>query len=130
MTEGPRRSGGDRWWVGFLVTVCIAGALTLAAYAEKLPPILAHEDVDKGVHFFVAGLLAFFLDGALARRNVRIAGAGVSLAALVVLVPTAIEELLQRYSPVRESSVWDFAADITGVVLFTWLSRRVGRPVR
>ena len=72
-------------------------------------------------------MVSFFLDGALRRRMIRIAGLAVPLAAVLFLVPAGIEEFLQRYSIHRSSSLGDFAADVAGVAVFVWLSRRVGR---
>ncbi len=128
----PGRMGAARartgWWVGFALAVAIALALSAAAYTERLPAAInAVDQSDKAIHFLVAGLLAFFLDGALARRDIPLAGARLPLGATLVLTPAAIEEFLQRFSTTRESNVWDFAADVAGVALFTWCSRRLGR---
>jgi VanZ family protein len=113
-----------RWWVGFVLIVGIGGALTVVAYLEGLPPQF-DGDVDKVMHFSIAGLLAFFLDGALRRRTAFSAGSvAVPLSALAVLVPSGIEEYLQRYATLRTSSIWDFAADVAGVIVFIPLSRR------
>jgi VanZ family protein len=113
------------WWIGFALAVALALLLSFAAYTERLPSALAAGQSDKVIHLLVAGLLAFFLDGALARRNVVVVGAPVSLAATLVLAPAALEEFLQRFSTTRESNVWDFAADVVGVAFFTWCSRRL-----
>jgi VanZ family protein len=107
--------------------VALALHFTRLAYNEGLPQFLQADHVDKLVHFAFAGALAFFLDGALRRREVRLGRWCVPLAALVVLVPTAIEEFLQRYSIHRTSSIWDFAADVAGVVALIPVSRRIAR---
>jgi len=115
------------WWFGFAALVGIAGVLTVIAYREGLPGIFHRPHVDKVVHFWVAGLLAFFLDGALGRRSVRLGQRPVPLAAILVLVPSGIEEYAQRYAEFRTSSVWDFAADVAGVIVLLRLSRRLAR---
>lgn len=115
----------SRWWAGFLAVGSLAALLTCLAYVEGLPRIFALAGVDKIVHFTLAGLLAFFLDGALQRRAVRRAGStAIPLAAVLVLAPAGLEEFLQRYAVVRTSSFWDFAADVAGVLVFIPLSRR------
>ena len=118
-----------RWWIALAVVVAAAGCLTVLAYREGLPEIFQRiPQSDKIVHFTIGGLLAVFLDGALRQRNaLAIAGFAIPLAALVVLVPAGTEEYLQRYSAHRTSSIWDFAADLLGVVVLLSVSRRVRR---
>lgn len=103
--------------------------LTQRAYREGLPVFLdTIWQADKVLHVATAGLAVFFLDGALARRAAfRVAGLAVPLAAVLLLVPAAIEECLQGLSPLRNSSIGDFAADLVGVALFIPLSRRLAR---
>lgn len=116
-----------RWWTGLLLVAAGAAYMSSLAYAEGLPAIFrVVPQFDKVVHFAVAGLLAFFLDGALGRRTL-FAGSRVAvpLAAVAVLAPAGVEEYLQRYSTHRTSSIWDFAADVAGVVALVALSRRV-----
>jgi VanZ family protein len=115
------------WWAGFFAVVALALHLTRLAYREGLPEVLQTDHVDKVVHFAIAGALAFFLDGALRRRQVLLGRWSVPLAALGVLVPTGIEEFLQRYSVHRTSSIWDFTADVAGVLALIHLSRRLAR---
>ena len=118
-----------RWWAGFVLTIAIALYLTGLAYAGDLPSAFARiPQFDKAVHFTIAGLLAFFLDGALRRRTVfTVSAFPVPLGAVVILVPAGIEEFLQRYATLRTSSFWDFAADLVGVVALVSVSRRVAQ---
>lgn len=115
------------WWTGFLAVVCGAGYLTALAYREGLPSIFATiPQFDKVVHFTTGGLLVFFLDGGLRRRTAfTLDKRAIPLAALIVLVPAGLEEFMQRYSIHRTSSIWDFVADLFGVLLFLPLSRRL-----
>jgi len=115
-----------RWWCGFGAVTAGAGYLSALAYREGLPAIFQLvPQFDKVVHFTTAGLLAFFLDGALRRRTAfSIDGRAISVAALVILVPAGVEEYLQRFSTYRTSSIWDFVADLLGVLVFIPLSRR------
>ena len=122
------RIGAGPWWLGLGATSLFAAVMTLIVYSEGLPaPFTAVPHFDKALHFGISGMLSFFLDGVLRRRMVRVAGIAVPLAAVLFLVPTAIEEFLQRYSIHRTSSLGDFAADVAGVACFLWLSRRIGR---
>lgn len=115
------------WWSGFGAASAMAVSLSALAYREGLPAIFQLvPQFDKVVHFTTAGLLVFFLDGALRRRSAfTIGGRAISVAALVILVPAGIEEYLQRYSVHRTSSIWDFVADLLGALVFLALSRRL-----
>lgn len=118
------RVGMFVWCLGLGVMVLTGGVLSWFAYRggidfEQLPHL------DKVVHFTLCGAVAFFLDGVLRRRAIRIGRLESPLAVPVVLVPAGIEEFLQRLSPHRTSSVGDFIADAAGVAFFVWLSRRV-----
>ena len=117
---------GWGWWTGLAVVTAAALWLTQRAYLHGLPVFLnTIWQSDKALHFVIAGLLAFFLDGALGRRAAFvIARRAVPLAAVLVLVPTAIEECLQALSALRTASFWDYAGDVVGVLVFIPLSRR------
>ena len=120
------RIGPAVWWFGLLGSGLVAAVLSLVSYSEGLPfDQVPH--LDKAVHFGLGGALAFFLDGVLRRRMVRVGPLAAPLAALMVLVPAGIEEFLQRYAINRTSSLGDFSADVAGVTVFVWLSRRVSR---
>lgn len=116
-----------RWWAGFGVIVVIAAGMSIVSYVEGLPSVFGEGQNDKILHFLLAGLLSFFLDGALARRSVPRLGFAIPLAAVLVLVPVGLEEYLQRYAILRTSSIWDFVADIGGVACFIPLSRRAAK---
>src|SRR5262249_44656737 len=64
-------------------------------------------------HFFFMGALAFFADG-LARHR-TILGAPVRLGPTLVFAVAALDELAQRLSPRRSSSMSDLVADALGV---------------
>jgi VanZ family protein len=115
-----------RWWTGFGITSAVAMTLTFLAYREDLPSWFVTGHQDKLWHFVIAGLLTFFLDGALKRRGVG-PGRRIPLAAVVVLLPAALDEYVQRYATFRTSSLGDFAADAAGAAVFVWLSRRAAQ---
>lgn len=117
------------WWLGFLVVLALGLHLTVRAYREQLPALFAVPGVDKVVHAVMAGALVFFLDGALGQRDLRAGRAWVPLAALLVLAPVGVEEILQRFSITRNSSVLDFLADVAGVVVLCPLSRALARAL-
>ncbi len=125
-TSARPRIGPAVWWLGLIACVLVGASLSIVSYAEGLPFDQVPQ-LDKVVHFGLGGALAFFLDGVLRRRMLRIGPIALPLAAVLVLVPAGIEEFLQRYSVNRTSSFGDYAADVVGVTFFVWLSRRASR---
>lgn len=121
------RIGRPVWWLGLVTSVLVAGGLSIEAYSAGLSLLFDRvPQSDKAFHFGVGGALAFFLDGVLRRRMLRVGSVALPAAAVLLLVPAGIEEYLQRYSINRTPSFADFAADVLGVTFFVWLSRRVG----
>lgn len=95
------------------------------AYLGVLPTgIHAIPHFDLVMHLLLIGGVGFFLDGALDHRPLL--NKWWSLGGTLVLIVAGIEEWAQRFSPRRSSSFSDYAADVMGVVLFVWLSRKVG----
>ncbi|APR75483.1 Hypothetical protein A7982_00829 [Minicystis rosea] len=110
--------------VSFFVYTTVVVLIGAGAYAGVLPTTLSGlPHADLLLHFLFIGGVAFFADGALRHRPLwRRHG---SLGGFAVIVVAGIEEWAQRFSP-RRSSTWsDFTADVLGVILFVWLSRRV-----
>ncbi|HEY3356803.1 MAG TPA: VanZ family protein [Polyangia bacterium] len=111
--------------LGFGLHLALVAALVAGAYLGWLPttlPAVPHADLLG--HAGLIGLLAFFLDGLLGGRPVTRRVPALGLAPALVLLVAGIEELCQLLSPRRTASVLDFAADVAGVVLCTWLARR------
>jgi hypothetical protein len=100
------------WWIAFTVVGAAALWFTWNAYHDEVPDLFrAH---DKVVHFTFAGAFAFTLRRATRRKTLwPIAG---------LLVVFGLEELAQRASIHRTSSILDYAADVLGVVVFTALA--------
>lgn len=111
MADGERTG---KWWLGLGVVATFALVLTAFAYAGRLSSALI--EADKAIHFTVAGLLAFFLHRATAPRSTR------WIIALLAVI--GAEEIAQRLSVNRSSSIFDYAADVAGVVVFVSASRR------
>ena len=111
---------------GFAAHLTLVVLISIGAYTGTLPtslPAIPH--LDKLGHAILIGGLAFFLDGALDHRRLFADHAFPRLAPVVILMVAGIEEYLQRLSPRRTSDLADFAADVVGVCVLTWLSLRV-----
>jgi hypothetical protein len=114
---------------GFAAHLTLVVLISIGAYAGALPTsIAAVPHLDLLGHAILIGGLAFFLDGALEHRGLLRDRAFPRLGPVLVLVAAGIEEYAQRFSPRRDSSWSDYAADVVGVCFFAWLSLRVDGP--
>ncbi|MCL2725484.1 MAG: VanZ family protein [Polyangiaceae bacterium] len=111
--------------LAFVLVVFIALGLSWIAYSEGLAILEVWQGLDKVFHFTLAGALAFCLDGALGRCNLHVGRVRLPLASVLVLVPCAIDEWMQRWSSTRTSSIWDFLADVAGVTIWLGIARRI-----
>lgn len=110
--------------IGLIVQTLFDVACGTCAYLGVLPPQLgAVPHFDLIGHFLFIGGMAFFLDGVLERRPLP--GGFWSLGGGLVIAVAGAEEYLQRFSPLRTSTWSDFIADVLGVALCVWLSRRL-----
>lgn len=117
---------------GLSAVLALVVTASVGAYLSLLPRFLGRiPHFDKVCHFSGYGLLAVFLDGVLSfRAKAEARTSRFPWAGLAVLAVAGLEELAQGLSPVRECSVWDFAADAGGVVLLLGLARLATRPAR
>jgi VanZ family protein len=97
------------------------------AYAGRLPVAgLAVSPWDLVCHAVLIGLMGMLLDGALGfRRLTRGSPGWLRLGPAIVIALAGAEEILQLLSSRRSASVWDFAADVVGVLVLSALARFV-----
>lgn len=120
------------WKIGLTFHACCVVCIAVSAYVGILPTtyrVIPHADVIG--HAVLIGLLAFFLDGMLKFRPLfpdRLTA--LRVAPLVILLIAGLEEVAQRFSPRRTSSLIDFAADAVGVLLASWLAYQLEQRVR
>lgn len=125
----PRRRGIST--LAFRVGLALHGAFVLglgvAAWLGLTPAVFAQVDgLDDGGHFLFVGMVGFFLDGALRFRPLWPGRVGwPRLGPALVIAVAAVEEWAQRFSANRTSSWSDLAADAAGVLLLSWLARRL-----
>jgi len=128
------KKGLERWrwlvWpqIGFVIVV------TQMAYLNYLPfHLLRWQYSDKVLHFFLAGLVTFWLHIWLRGRSTRLLGIPLPLAIVLVFLIALIDEGFQYLSPVRNADLIDLASDLGGMIFFwipshiiVWWSRRNG----
>jgi VanZ family protein len=104
---------------------CIAAAFFMAAMlflgadeAGKIP--LFPAPWDKLAHFLYYGTMAVLLAHGVGRRRLWIP-------LLAVPLVGVLDEWHQLYVPGRESSVFDWMADVVGTGVGVWAARRAGK---
>ena len=128
LASGERRPAARRWLLW--PQLALVAVVTQMAYMGLLPrQLLTWPGVDKVLHFSMFGLAAFWLHQWLTAGAGRSARRwplpGLALLAASVLLPfslAAIEEYLQRLSPLRTFDLTDLASDLAGMLVFAALS--------
>jgi VanZ family protein len=104
------------WTIGFALQLGITVTASVLAYLGIVRlHVAGFPRADFLVHFLCMGALAFFADGLARHRTVF--GTPARLGPALVFAAAAIDELAQRLSPCRSSSVSDLVADALGVTL-------------
>jgi VanZ family protein len=82
---------------------------------------------DKIGHLVLFGLLALFANLATGFRIFCVGTKRVFCGTAAVFVFVTIEELSQHFLPHRTLDIYDYSADMLGILFFSWVSRRVAR---
>ncbi len=113
------------WIFAFWVYLGILIVIIISAYLKILPvkssTIPFYDTIG---HCVLIGLAAFFGHLALNKRRFDIFLISLPLAPILVGVFTFIEECLQKLSPNRTFDLMDLAADLVGIIIFTWLAEK------
>ena len=119
------------WKIGFTLHACCVVLIAVSAYLGILPTtykVIPYADAIG--HAVLIGLLAFFLDGMLKFRPLfPDMLTALRVAPLVILLISGLEEIAQRFSPRRTSSLIDFAADAAGILAASWLAYQLEQRV-
>ena len=120
------------WRVGLnFALVCIVLA-SLLAYTGVIPTrAFSASHADWVGHALGFGTMAFFLDGFLGHRSLfAIRGlTWIKTGPALVLAIAGIDEIAQRLSPIRSSTLGDFVADVIGVSAGAFLAGCLTRYV-
>jgi len=74
---------------------------------------------DKLMHGLIYGVMAFLLNYGLNYKSCKFFGFNMQIGALIVLTFAGLEEISQYLLPSRTCDIFDFVADMVGVVLFS-----------
>lgn len=105
--------------------IALALFATVVAYLNLLPrEWLAWPYSDKVLHFFLFGLIAFWLrlwsptSGSFWKRHLPV---------ILLLTYIITEECFQLFSPYRSFDFFDMGSDLVGVLLFWYLGKQLLR---
>jgi undecaprenyl-diphosphatase len=119
-TEQPRW----RWLLW--PQIAIALIVTQVAYLDILPLYLLRWPLaDKTLHFFLFGMVVFWLNIWFDGRAVQFGRRFLPLAVLIPFTYALLEEGAQFFSPLRSADPLDLLSDLAGMLVFWWLSQRV-----
>ena len=77
---------------------------------------------DKVGHLCLFGFLTLLANFASKFKTFKLGKLNVYWGSVAVLVFVTIEELSQHFMPTRTLDIYDYIADMAGILLFTWLS--------
>lgn len=115
----------QRWVFAFWVYLGILLSISISAYLRIIPVEIAQFPYyDTILHFLLLGIAAFLSHQALRKRKFDILNMPVPLAPLIVFIVCIIDEIIQSFVPYRSADITDLAADILGIIIFTWLAEK------
>ena len=79
---------------------------------------------DKLMHGLLYGVMALLLNYGLNFKSKKIFEFNMQIGAIIVLTFAGLEEITQYWLPSRTCDVFDFVADVVGVVLFSLWSKK------
>ncbi|NOZ91495.1 MAG: trypsin [Epsilonproteobacteria bacterium] len=79
---------------------------------------------DKIMHGLLYGVMALLLNYGLDFKSYKFLGFNMQIGAIVVLTFAGLEEITQYWLPSRTCDVWDFVADVAGVLIFSILGAK------
>nr|WP_281172820.1 VanZ family protein [Cylindrospermum stagnale] len=115
----------QRWIFAFWVYFAILMSISLSAYLRVIPTqIPQFPYFDTVCHFILLGIAAYLSHLALDKRKIQIFNISLPLAPFLVMFFCVLDEIIQLFTPYRSFDLIDLAADLCGVILFTWLAEK------
>ena len=113
------------WIFIFWIYFGILMSISISAYLKIIPvEISQFPYYDTILHFLLLGTAAYLSHLALNKRKIKILNIYLPVAPLIVSFFCVVDEIIQLFVPVRSFDLVELAADLCGVVLFTWLAER------
>jgi VanZ family protein len=115
-----------RYRIALAAQLALVALIDLGAYTGHIPTqIYWIPFYDKIMHFLLVGVFGALLDGALAHRAIVRVPFVPRVGSAITLVLAGAEEYLQRLSPRRNSSWGDLAANYAGILVCSWVLKRI-----
>lgn len=115
-----------RWLLWPQFAIVILG--TEMAYLALIPKgLLFWPYADKLYHALLFGAVVFWLNLWWGDRRLRWGRWAIPLAIAIPITVALLEEIVQAFSPLRTGDLLDLASDLTGMIIFWWLSNRLLR---
>ncbi|MBL1200431.1 antibiotic resistance protein VanZ [Nostoc linckia z18] len=114
----------NRFWVfAFWFYFGILMSISISAYLKIIPVELSQFPYfDTIMHFLLLGIAAYLGHLALNKRKIEIFNISLPLTPFLVIFFCIVDEIIQLLTPHRSFDLVDLAADLFGVVLFTFLA--------
>lgn len=113
----------QRWVFAFWVYLGILLSISLSAYLRIIPTeIKQFPYYDTILHFLLLGIAAYLSHQAIRKRKLQIFNFPIPIAPLIVFIFCIIDEIIQSFVPYRSADFTDLAADILGIIVFTWVA--------
>lgn len=113
-------------WHFFAAMLVLILLITLGADLRLIPTRIQGIPLfDKFMHFTLYGILAFLLHLALKGRRLTLGPLHPPLAAILIALLCALDELQQSFIPYRAFDAQDYAADILGILVFTFFAAQL-----
>lgn len=125
MKQRKKKLFNADWLLIFKSYSFLIFVLLLAAYLGLIPyQITIFPFYDIVGHFFLLGLLSYFLNRALNRRTTKVFGCNIPLGLLLVSCFIVIEESSQAFFATRNFSLLDLLFGMLGVYVFYLIDNR------
>lgn len=114
----------NRFWVfAFWFYFGILMSISISAYLKIIPVELSQFPYfDTIMHFLLLGIAAYLGHLALNKRKIEIFNISLPLTPFLAIFFCIVDEIIQLLTPHRSFDLVDLAADLFGVVLFTFLA--------
>jgi polysaccharide biosynthesis protein VpsQ len=117
----PRRF----WVIAFWFYLGILLTISISAYLRVIPTEIAQfPHYDTVLHFLLLGIAAYLSHLALNKRQILFFKIPLPLAPLIVFLFCIIDEIIQKFVPYRSADWVDLAADLCGIIIFTFLAQK------
>lgn len=120
------------WIVPVLFTIVVQVLLCLPGTAFPKEDWTSLIHLDKFVHVFLFGMLCF-----LWCRHIKLQTRAINQSRWTVVILIAaiangvlMEFIQKNYIPFRSFDAWDIVADIIGVFLGFWMSKKIAHPTQ